>query len=166
MTAIIQNRCSFRTELAECGNRHKKIGYLCFIIITLLTTLPMKRHHLLFLFAAFIAITSSAQKLDNLVELKQKSENPLFHHLDKAPRTPAFECEGYWAWGSSVVKGDDGKYHMFVSRFPKSLPFHPPRRLYMPCPRYRKDLIGSAKWPSLPVVRNTGTDAPHTIHAF
>ena len=44
----------------------------------------MKRHHLLFLFAAFIAITSSAQKLDNLVELKQKSENPLFHHLDKA----------------------------------------------------------------------------------
>ena len=30
----------------------------------------MKRHHLLFLFAAFIAITSSAQKLDNLVELK------------------------------------------------------------------------------------------------
>ena len=85
----------------------------------------MKRHHLLFLFAAFIAITSSAQKLDNLVELKQKSENPLFHHLDKAPRTPAFECEGYWAWGSSVVKGDDGKYHMFVSRFPKSLPFHP-----------------------------------------
>lgn len=85
----------------------------------------MKRHHLLFLFAAFIAITSSAQKLDNLVELKQKSENPLFHHLDKAPRTPAFECEGYWVWGSSVVKGDDGKYHMFVSRFPKSLPFHP-----------------------------------------
>ncbi len=81
----------------------------------------MKRHHLLFLFAAFIAITSSAQKLDNLVELKQKSENPLFHHLDKAPRTPAFECEGYWAWGSSVVKGDDGKYHMFVSRFPKEL---------------------------------------------
>ena len=34
----------------------------------------MKRHHLLFLFAAFIAITSSAQKLDNLVELKQKSD--------------------------------------------------------------------------------------------
>ena len=87
MTAIIQNRCSFRTELAECGSRHKKIGYLCFIIITLLTTLPMKRHHLLFLFAAFIAITSSAQKLDNLVELKQKSENPLFHHLDKATYT-------------------------------------------------------------------------------
>lgn len=78
MTAIIQNRCSFRTELAECGNRHKKIGYLCFIIITLLTTLPMKRHHLLFLFAAFIAITSSAQKLDNLVELKQKSETHCF----------------------------------------------------------------------------------------
>ena len=53
----------------------------------------MKRHHLLFLFAAFIAITSSAQKLDNLVELKQKSEKPLIHHLDKATPKPAFECE-------------------------------------------------------------------------
>ena len=37
----------------------------------------MKRHHLLFLFAAFIAITSSAQKLDNLEELKQ------FYKIDK-----------------------------------------------------------------------------------
>lgn len=57
--------------------------------------------------------------------MKQQSQNELFHRLDKAPRTPAFECEGYWSWGSSVVKGEDGKYHMFVSRFPKSLPFHP-----------------------------------------
>lgn len=70
--------------------------------------------------------SASAQKLlDNLVELKKKSSNELFHRLDKAPRTPAFESEGYWSWGSSVVKGDDGLYHMFVSRFPKSLPFHP-----------------------------------------
>lgn len=66
-----------------------------------------------------------AQKIDNLVALKQQSKNELFHKLKKAPRTPAFESEGYWVWGSSVVKGEDGKYHMFVSRFPKSLPFHP-----------------------------------------
>lgn len=80
----------------------------------------MKRHHLLFLFAAFIAITSSAQKLDNLVELKQKSENPLFHHLDKAPRTPAFECEGYWAWGSSVVKEMTASTICSFPAFPKA----------------------------------------------
>ncbi|WP_418211905.1 glycoside hydrolase family protein [Bacteroides zhangwenhongii] len=66
-----------------------------------------------------------AQKIDNLVELKQQSKNELFHNLKKAPHTPAFKSEGYWVWGSSVVKDEDGKYHMFVSRFPKSLPFHP-----------------------------------------
>ncbi len=65
------------------------------------------------------------KKIENLPVMKQQSQNELFHQLDKAPRTPAFECEGYWSLGSSVVKGEDGKYHMFVSRFPKSLPFHP-----------------------------------------
>lgn len=78
----------------------------------------------LLLGVCFIASVYS-QKIDNLVELKEKSTNELFHNLEKAPRTPAFQCEGYWMWGSSVVQGDDGKYHMFVSRFPKSLPFHP-----------------------------------------
>lgn len=85
----------------------------------------MKRYNLFLLIATFICTATSAQKIDNLVELKQKSHNPLFHNLGKASRTPAFESEGYWVWGSSVVKGEDGKYHMFVSRFPKSLPFHP-----------------------------------------
>lgn len=85
----------------------------------------MKRYNLLLLFLALISLAASAQKIENLVEMKQKSKNPLFHRLDKAPRTPAFESEGYWAWGSSVVQAEDGKYHMFVSRFPKSLPFHP-----------------------------------------
>lgn len=45
--------------------------------------------------------------------------------FDKAIKTPAFQMEGYWVWGSSVVKSPDGKYHMYVSRFPKTLPFHP-----------------------------------------
>lgn len=85
----------------------------------------MKRYNLFLLIATFICMATSAQRIDNLVELKQKSHNPLFHNLGKASRTPAFESEGYWVWGSSVVKGEDGKYHMFVSRFPKSLPFHP-----------------------------------------
>ena len=75
--------------------------------------------------ALLLATSSSAQRIDNLVELKRESDNPLFHHLAPAQRTPAFECEGYWVWGSSVVRGDDGRYHMYVSRFPKSLPFHP-----------------------------------------
>lgn len=86
----------------------------------------MKTHNLiLFVLLALWVASVRAQKLENLPALKQHSQNELFHRLAKAPRAPAFECEGYWVWGSSVVKGEDGKYHMFVSRFPKSLPFHP-----------------------------------------
>ena len=86
----------------------------------------MKKSYFLLALVLFSLISMlRAQKIDNLIELKQKSQNPLFHRLGKAIETPAFESEGYWSWGSSVVKGDDGKYHMFVSRFPKSLPFHP-----------------------------------------
>lgn len=85
----------------------------------------MKKTFICTLVLILTVITTSAQKIENLTELKKKSKNELFGKLDKAPYTPSFESEGYWAWGSSVVKGDDGKYHMYVSRFPKSLPFHP-----------------------------------------
>lgn len=84
-----------------------------------------KKHLYVLLCFTLLGSTVFAQKIENLVELKHQSKNELFHHLGQAPRTPAFESEGYWVWGSSVVKGEDGKYHMFVSRFPKSLPFHP-----------------------------------------
>jgi len=40
-----------------------------------------------------------------------------------APRQPAFAMDDYWVWCGSVVKGDDNRYHMFASRWPKSLPF-------------------------------------------
>lgn len=33
--------------------------------------------------------------------------------------------EGYWVWCGSVVKGEDGRFHMFASRWPKHLPMHP-----------------------------------------
>ena len=86
----------------------------------------MRKQHLYVLLCfTVLGSTVFAQKIENLTKLKRQSENELFHHLGQAPRTPAFESEGYWVWGSSVIKGNDGKYHMFVSRFPKSLPFHP-----------------------------------------
>jgi hypothetical protein len=52
-------------------------------------------------------------------------ENMIFSKIDQAPVGGGFSQEGYWVWGSSVVKGEDGLYHMFVSRWPKSLVFHP-----------------------------------------
>jgi len=36
-----------------------------------------------------------------------------------------FRMDGYWVWCGSVAKGEDGLYHMFASRWPKSVPFHP-----------------------------------------
>lgn len=48
---------------------------------------------------------------------------------DQLPRTVSrsagFQMEGYWIWCPSVIRGDDGKYHMFASRWPKSIVFHP-----------------------------------------
>jgi hypothetical protein len=51
--------------------------------------------------------------------------NPILERVDRAVVGGGFEMEGYWVWCNSVVKGDDGLYHMFASRWPKRLPFHP-----------------------------------------
>ncbi len=32
--------------------------------------------------------------------------------------------DGYWVWCGSVIKGPDGLYHMFASRWPTTVPFH------------------------------------------
>lgn len=42
-----------------------------------------------------------------------------------APVKGGFRMEGYWVWCGSVAKGEDGKYHMFASRWKKTLPMHP-----------------------------------------
>ncbi len=34
-----------------------------------------------------------------------------------------FSLADYWVWCGSVIKGDDGRYHMFASRWPKKYPF-------------------------------------------
>ena len=36
-----------------------------------------------------------------------------------------FQMDGYWVWCGSVIRGEDKRYHMFASRWPKTLPFHP-----------------------------------------
>jgi len=52
-------------------------------------------------------------------------KNELFSRIAPAPLDGGFEQEGFWVWGSSVVQAADGKFHMFASRWPKHLPFHP-----------------------------------------
>lgn len=52
-------------------------------------------------------------------------ENNIYDRIGVAPVDGGFTQEDYWVWGSSVIRGDDGKYHMFVTRWSKYLPFHP-----------------------------------------
>lgn len=66
-----------------------------------------------------------SQKIENLEELKNNSKNEIFGNLGKASRAPSMQMEKYWVWGSSIVRDKTGKYHIYASRFPKSLPFHP-----------------------------------------
>ena len=49
-----------------------------------------------------------------------------FHlRLLPAPLNGGLRMDGYWVWCGSVIKGNDGKYHMFASRWPNSTPFSP-----------------------------------------
>ena len=52
-------------------------------------------------------------------------QNQISGQLGKAVIGGGFQMQDYWVWGSSVVKAEDGKYHMFASRWPKYIPFHP-----------------------------------------
>lgn len=60
-----------------------------------------------------------------LLLISQPIHNELLERIDKAPKAGAFEMENYWVWGSSVIQGDDGIYHMYAARWPKHLTFHP-----------------------------------------
>jgi hypothetical protein len=68
----------------------------------------------------FLACTS-----DKPATIEPIWENTISSRIGIAPVGGGFAQEDYWVWGSSVVKGDDNLYHMYVSRWPKRLPFHP-----------------------------------------
>lgn len=53
------------------------------------------------------------------------AENALFRRFGHVKPDSGFRQDGWWVWGSSIVKGDDGKFHMFVSRWPKTMLMHP-----------------------------------------
>ncbi|MFO7870035.1 MAG: glycoside hydrolase family protein [Kiritimatiellia bacterium] len=56
---------------------------------------------------------------------KNKTEEirPFAERLGRAVRGGGFSMDDYWVWGSSVAGGEDGRYHMFASRWPKTYPF-------------------------------------------
>ena len=48
-----------------------------------------------------------------------------FPPLGVVPKAGGFQMDGYWVWCGSVIQGGDGKYHMFASRWPREITFHP-----------------------------------------
>lgn len=48
---------------------------------------------------------------------------PFHQRLQPAPINGGFRMDDWWVWCGSVVQGDDGRYHMFASRWPKQYPF-------------------------------------------
>ena len=48
------------------------------------------------------------------------SANPVFKF---GPARIAFRMPGYWVWCGSPIQGDDGRYHLFASRWTKDVTF-------------------------------------------
>lgn len=57
--------------------------------------------------------------------MKGELLNNLSRRLLPAPRNGGFRLENYWVWCGSAVQGEDGRFHLFASRWPKWLPMHP-----------------------------------------
>jgi hypothetical protein len=52
-----------------------------------------------------------------------KEKAAFIDRLLPAPLNGGFRDDSYWIWGSSVIKGEDGRYHMFASRWSKDVGF-------------------------------------------
>lgn len=57
--------------------------------------------------------------------MSTKNRIHLMERMKPVPINGGFRMEGYWVWCGSVIKGEDGRYHMFASRWPKTQPMHP-----------------------------------------
>jgi lysophospholipase L1-like esterase len=84
-------------------------------------------------FSAFGAEQMARAAADGIAETRIglakfliKDPNEDFHaRLLPTRYENGFRLDGYWVWCGSVIKGDDGKYHMFASRWSNSTPFSP-----------------------------------------
>lgn len=52
-----------------------------------------------------------------------KEGKAFIEKLEPSIKNGGFQMEGYWVWGASVIRGEDGKYYAFASRWPKKYPF-------------------------------------------
>ena len=68
-------------------------------------------------------ITLSSSLLSSCISAKNQEPTAFIDRILPAPKNGGFRDDNYWIWGSSVIKGEDGKYHMFASRWSKDVGF-------------------------------------------
>ncbi len=73
----------------------------------------MKKNILMFLLLCLSMVANAQIGSDNL-SFKNRFERITDDNI--------FKTDGYYNWGASIIKGDDGKYHLFYSRWQNS--FH------------------------------------------
>jgi len=54
---------------------------------------------------------------------KSMSESAFINRILAAPIDGGYQDPNYWIWGSSVIKGEDNRYHMFASRWSNKISF-------------------------------------------
>ncbi len=59
--------------------------------------------------------------LQSSLPISAQQTNPFTDNLAPAPVDGSFKMADYIVWGGSVTQGDDGRYYMFASRWPKKV---------------------------------------------
>ena len=52
-------------------------------------------------------------------------KNTFAQKLTVSPRNGGFRMQDYWVWCGSAIQGEDGRYHLFASRWSKKYLMHP-----------------------------------------
>jgi hypothetical protein len=59
------------------------------------------------------------------LKLKTAPASPPLFRFSPVSADNGFRMKGYWIWCPSIIRASDGMWHMFASRWPQTLPFHP-----------------------------------------
>ena len=82
----------------------------------------MKNKWVILLFSVFGLLASRCTRIN---PVESQWENTIYERIQPAPVGGGLTMKDYWVWGGSVIKGEDGLYHMYAARWPKVLLFHP-----------------------------------------
>jgi hypothetical protein len=66
-----------------------------------------------------------SEPVDRNQDCRKMHAAQILNSITAIPRNGGFRQPGFHIWGSSVVKGEDGRFHMFASRIPDFMRFHP-----------------------------------------